>query len=74
MPTKAAAYRFIDEDYGGKTRYGSASSPVMAGDTVVVVQEREFRNQGGGFDRFNRLFEGRMEEVLGELVEGVWSA
>lgn len=42
---------------------------------IVVDKEAldhgQFRNQGG-FNRMNRLFDGRLEDVLGELHEEVW--
>ncbi len=44
-------------------------------ETVVdreALDQGQFRSQGGGFDRFNRMFDGRMEEVLAELHEEVW--
>ena len=32
----------VDPDYAGSSRYGAASSPVLAADVVVVLQDREW--------------------------------
>lgn len=37
-----------------------------------TLDQGEFRQQGGGFVRLNRVFDGRLEAVLGEICEGVW--
>lgn len=44
-------------------------------ETIVdraALDEGEFRNQGGGFDRLNKQFEGKLDEILGELRESIW--
>ena len=38
----------IDSEYFDNARYGSAASPVMVGDSVIVLQERELINPGDG--------------------------
>ncbi len=45
-------------------------------ETVVdreALDRGELKNQGG-YKRFDRLFDGRMGEVLARLHEGVWAA
>lgn len=37
-----------------------------------TLDQGEFRQQGGGFVRLNRVFDGRLEAILGEIGEGVW--
>jgi type I restriction enzyme, R subunit len=42
-----------------------------------VVVDREALNGGqfrahGGFDRLNKVFDGQLEAVLGELADGIW--
>jgi len=32
----------------------------------------EFRTQGGGFDRLNKLFQGRLETILAEIGDRLW--
>ena len=49
----------------------------MEAETVVdrdALDRGQFREQGGGFDRLNRVFEGRLEGLLVELAEAVWTA
>jgi type I restriction enzyme R subunit len=44
-------------------------------ETIVdreALDEGEFKNQGGGFERLNKQFEGNLDEILGELRETVW--
>lgn len=48
----------------------------MKQETIVdraALDQGQFRNDGG-FKRFDRLFDGRLEELLGDLHEGVWVA
>jgi type I restriction enzyme R subunit len=45
--------------------------------TEVVVDKEaldqgEFRQQGGGFVRLNRVFDGRLETILAEITESIW--
>ena len=43
---------------------------------VIVDRESldngEFRTQGGGFDRLNKLFQGRLETILAEIGDRLW--
>jgi type I restriction enzyme R subunit len=43
---------------------------------VIVDRESldngEFRTQGGGFDRLNKLFNGRLETILTEIGDRLW--
>jgi type I restriction enzyme, R subunit len=43
---------------------------------VVVDREaldrEQFRAAGGGFDRLNKLFGGRLPDILGDLQDAVW--
>jgi type I restriction enzyme R subunit len=44
-------------------------------ETIVdraALDEGEFKNQGGGFERLNKQFDGKLDEVLGELRERIW--
>jgi type I restriction enzyme R subunit len=36
------------------------------------LDEGQFKAQGGGFQRLDKIFEGRLEEVLGDLQEAIW--
>ena len=37
-----------------------------------MLDQGEFRQQGGGFARLNRVFDGRLETILAEINEGIW--
>ncbi len=37
-----------------------------------TLDQGEFRQQGGGFARLNRVFDGRLEAVLAEIGEAMW--
>ena len=50
------------------------SRPVVILTRDAVLHSTKTAGNQCGFNRFNRLFDGRMEEVLGELHEAVWSA
>ena len=44
---------------------------------VVIVDRdafdrRAFKAQGGGFERLNKTFEGRLEEMLSQIASTVW--
>ena len=39
-----------------------------------ALDREQFREQGGGFDRLNRVFEGRLAAVVGDLQDAVWQA
>jgi type I restriction enzyme R subunit len=44
-------------------------------ETIVdrdALDEGEFKNQGGGFDRLNKQFDGKLDELLGDLRETIW--
>jgi type I restriction enzyme R subunit len=44
-------------------------------ETIVdrdALDEGEFKNQGGGFDRLNKQFDGKLDELLGDLRAGIW--
>lgn len=38
----------------------------------AALDRGAFKTQGGGFARLNRVFDGRLDEVLGEINEGIW--
>ena len=47
----------------------------MKVETVVdrkSLDHRQFKAQGGGFERLNRAFDGRLGEVLEMLRDEVW--
>ena len=35
-------------------------------------EQGAFKTDGGGFDRLNRIFEGRLEEILVEVGDRIW--
>jgi type I restriction enzyme R subunit len=37
-----------------------------------MLDSGQFRAEAGGFGRIDRIFEGRLEEVLGHIHEEVW--
>ncbi|HEY0777711.1 MAG TPA: type I restriction-modification system endonuclease [Gemmatirosa sp.] len=37
-----------------------------------ALDREQFRAQGGGFDRLNRVFDGRLADVVGDLQDAVW--
>lgn len=37
-----------------------------------ALNQGEFQAQGGGFDRLNRLFNGQLEDILGEIGDRLW--
>ena len=45
---------------------------------VIVDRESlnngEFRTQGGGFDRLNKLFEGKLEAILVDIGDRLWQS
>jgi len=48
----------------------------MKVETVVdrtSLDEGAFREEAGGFERLNKRFEGKLEGILGDLREAVWS-
>jgi type I restriction enzyme R subunit len=47
----------------------------MVRETVVdrpALDSGQFREEGGGFKRIDRIFEGRLEQVVGEIHDEVW--
>jgi type I restriction enzyme, R subunit len=49
----------------------------MKVETIVdrtALDEGEFRNQGGGFERLNKQFGGKLGEILAELRGEIWEA
>jgi type I restriction enzyme, R subunit len=44
-------------------------------ETIVdreALDEGEFKNQGGGFDRLNKQFDGNLDGIVGGLREDIW--
>jgi type I restriction enzyme R subunit len=39
-----------------------------------ALDQGQFKAQGGGFARLNKVFDGKLEQVLGELHEAMWEA
>ena len=37
-----------------------------------ALDQGEFKTQGGGFDRLNKLFNGRLEVILTEIGDRLW--
>jgi type I restriction enzyme R subunit len=37
-----------------------------------ALDREQFREQGGGFDRLNRVFDGYLPEVIGDLQDALW--
>ena len=37
-----------------------------------ALDREQFREQGGGFDRLNRVFDGRLPDVVGDLQDALW--
>jgi type I restriction enzyme R subunit len=37
-----------------------------------ALDREQFREQGGGFDRLNRVFDGKLLEVAGDLQDALW--
>ena len=36
------------------------------------MNRAQFKEQGGGFDRINKVFDGKLEHVLEEFADEVW--
>jgi type I restriction enzyme, R subunit len=53
-------------------RIGRAVEQVGVADRVVL-DEGQFREETGGFNRLNRVFDGRLEAILGDINEQLWS-
>jgi type I restriction enzyme, R subunit len=52
-------------------RIGNAVAHVGVADRAVL-DEGQFRAAMGGFDRLNRVFDGRLDAVLGDINEELW--
>jgi type I restriction enzyme, R subunit len=52
-------------------RIGTAVAHVGVADRAVL-DEGQFRAAMGGFDRLNRVFDGRLEAILGDINEELW--
>jgi type I restriction enzyme, R subunit len=52
-------------------RIGKAVVQVGVADRAVL-DEGQFRAAMGGFDRLNRIFEGRLDAILGDINEELW--
>ena len=45
-------------------------------ETIVdheALNEGEFKNQGGGFDRLNKQFDGKLDDIVGGLRADIWT-
>jgi type I restriction enzyme R subunit len=66
-----AAKKWTDPQRKWLTRIGKQ----LTVETIVdreALDEGEFKNQGGGFERLNKQFDGKLDEILGELREDIW--
>lgn len=52
-------------------RIGNAVALVGVADRAVL-NEGQFLATMGGFDRLNRVFEGRLDAILGDINEEIW--
>lgn len=52
-------------------RIGNAVAHVGVADRAVL-DEGQFRATMGGFDRLNRVFDGRLDAILGDINEELW--
>jgi type I restriction enzyme, R subunit len=52
-------------------RIGKAVAQVGVADRAVL-DEGQFRAEMGGFTRLNRIFDGRLEAILGDINEELW--
>ena len=46
-------------------------------ETVVdrdALDRGQFKAQAGGFDRLNKVFDGRLEQLLGDISEAIWAS
>jgi type I restriction enzyme R subunit len=53
-------------------RIGKAVALVGVADRALL-DEGQFRQVTGGFDRMNRIFDGKLETILGDINDEVWS-
>ena len=52
-------------------RIGKAVEQVGVADRVVL-DEGQFAAAMGGFNRLNRIFDGRLDAILGDINEELW--
>jgi type I restriction enzyme R subunit len=53
-------------------RIGKAVAQVGVADRAVLDEE-QFREETGGFARLNRIFDGRLDTILGDINDELWS-
>ena len=53
-------------------RIGKAVAQVGIADRAVL-DEGQFREETGGFTRLNRIFDGRLDVILGDINDELWS-
>jgi type I restriction enzyme R subunit len=53
-------------------RIGKAVTQVGVADRAVLDEE-QFREETGGFTRLNRIFDGRLDTILGDINDELWS-
>jgi type I restriction enzyme, R subunit len=53
-------------------RIGKAVAQVGVADRAVLDEE-QFREETGGFTRLNRIFDGRLDSILGDINDELWS-
>ena len=53
-------------------RIGKAVTQVGVADHAVLDEE-QFREETGGFTRLNRIFDGRLDTILGDINDELWS-
>ncbi|CCE11419.1 endonuclease R [Bradyrhizobium sp. STM 3843] len=53
-------------------RIGKAVAQVGVADRAVLDEE-QFREETGGFARLNRIFDGRLDAILGDINDELWS-
>lgn len=39
-----------------------------------ALDREQFREQGGGFDRLNKVFDGKLQDIAGDLQDALWQA
>lgn len=70
MRRSAAAHPLTDPQRGWLARFAAA----LKYETVLDKEafDREAFKAEGGFPRIDRSFDGKLEQVLGELADEVW--
>jgi type I restriction enzyme R subunit len=41
---------------------------------VEALDEGQFKQEGGGFKRLNKIFDGKIVNVLEQITEQIWQA